>query len=288
MLFVRHAEAGRLCLKDLSSDVTEELDQILQADNVAMEKLYHFFGLNLGHRFGLTDLKELFPDTTVSMLKRCFEAMRMYDLAEIMERVRPRSLRPALSPEQIEKLWRAGDRPSKYHSDVAVLVVNHAVGEEDVVKSKNSEKIEIFFKDLNLRNEVAIISLASSQENREVLRKIKQRGRRNLGLYHQRENSLKRDLEWVLQWKTGLEEELDEVKQMKKGRKQRRSALELELKMVQRRELEYRGQLENIVKERERAKRESEKLKELEKESTKPISTAMDEWIHNKGWLTFK
>lgn len=27
-------------------------------------------------------------------------------------------------------------------------------------------------------------------------------------------------------------------------------------------------------------------LKELEKEGAKPISTTMDEWIHNQGWLT--
>ena len=127
MLFILHAEADKLCLKDLSSDLTKELDYRLRADKAAMEKLYQFFGLNMLHRFGLTDLKDLFPDTTVSVLKKCFEALRMYDFAEIMEKVRRRSLRPALSPNQIEKLWRAGDRPTKYHSNVAVLVVKHEI-----------------------------------------------------------------------------------------------------------------------------------------------------------------
>ena len=125
MLFILHAEADKLCLKDLSSEVTKELHQRLQADKAAMEKVIQFFGLRVFLASGLTDLKDLFPDTTVSVLKRCFEALRMYDLAEILEKVRPRSLRPALSPEHIDKLWRAGDRPTKYHSDVAVLVVNH-------------------------------------------------------------------------------------------------------------------------------------------------------------------
>ena len=87
----------------------------------------------------------------------------MYDFAEILEKVRPRSLRPALSPEQIEKLWRAGDRPTKYHSNVTVLVVNHTVG-KDIVKIIDPEEIETFFKDLNSRNEVTTISLASSEE----------------------------------------------------------------------------------------------------------------------------
>ena len=75
---------------------------------------------------------------------------------------------------------------------------------------------------------------------------------------------------------------------MKKGLKQRRSVLELNLKMIRQEELRWRGELENTVKEREQRKRDIEKLKELEKGSTKPISTAMDEWIDNQGWLTFK
>ena len=268
-------------MKDLSSDVTKELHQRLQANKAAMEKVSQFFGLRPFLASGITDLKDLFPDTTVSVLKKCFEALRMYDLAEILEKARPRSLRPALSPEQIEKLWRAGDRPTKYHSNVAVLVVDHTV-EEDIVEI-NSEEIETFFKDLNSRNEVTTISLASSQESRKILRERKYRRYSHLGDYHLLETSRKTHLERVLQRKARLEKELVEVKQMKKGRKQRRSVLELNLKMIRQDELRRRGELENTVKEREQRKRDIEKLKELEKGSTKPISTAMDEWIDNKG-----
>ena len=159
-------------MKDLSSDMTKDLDRRLEADKAAMEKLYQFFGLKRHLTFGLTDLKDLFPDTTVSVLKKCFEALRMYDFAEIMEKVRPRSLRPALSPEQIEKLRRAGDRPTKYHSDVAVLVADFTAVGEDILEREDARKIETFFKDLNSRNEVAIIS--SSQETRQVLLEIKE------------------------------------------------------------------------------------------------------------------
>lgn len=163
------------------------------------------------------------------------------------------------------------------------MVVNQMV-EKNIYEIINPEKIETFFKDLNSRNEVTIISLASSQETREVLREMKQRRRKNLGDYHLLEISHEIQLERVLQMKASLEEELAEVKQMKKGRKQMQSLLELELKGIKLREVECRAELENIVKEREQRKRNIEKLKELEKENTKPISTVMDEWIHNQGW----
>ena len=283
MLFILHAEADKLCLKDLSSDVTRELHQRLQADKAAMQKVIQFFGLRPFLSTGLTDLKDLFPDTTVSVLKKCFEALRMNDLAEIMEKVRPRSLRPALSPAHIEILWRAGERPTKYHSDVAVLVVNHAV-EKNIVKSKNPEKIETFFKDLNSKNEVAKILLTSSQETRKFLREINEAT--NLRLNSQPgEDLVKKHYEMVLLQKARLEKELGE---MKKGNKQRQSRVGPELRHFVLLELHYEDLLEHIAKERDQTKRDIEKLKELEKESTKPISTAMDKWIHNQGWLTFK
>jgi len=165
MLIIFFAVSSKLCLKDLSDDVTHKLIQRLQADEAALEKFYQFFGLKMGvqyplkGRFLLKEIKKMFPDTTVSVLKECFEVLRLYDLVEILEKVKPRSLRPAVSPEQIEKLRRADERPTKYHSDVAVLVVNYTVGQEDI--RENAEKIETFFKDLNSRNEVTIISLGS-------------------------------------------------------------------------------------------------------------------------------
>jgi len=157
MVFILHAEADKLCLKDLSRDVTRELNERLQADKATMEKVHHFFGLKLTRQFGLDELKDLFPDTPVSVLKKCFETLWIYDLAEIMEKVKSRSLRPALSPEQIEKL-RKDDRPTRYHSNVAVLVVDFSV-EGDIVERNEAKKIETFFKDLNSRNKVAIISM---------------------------------------------------------------------------------------------------------------------------------
>ena len=249
-------------MKDLSSDLTKDLDRRLENDKVAREKLYQFFGLKR-HGFRFTELKDLFPDTAVGLLKKCFEALRMYDFAEIMEKVRRRSLRPALSPEQIEKLWRAGDRPTKYHSNVVVLIVNHTV-EEDIVERNEAEKIEIFFKDLNSKNEEAKISLASSQATREFLRET---GRnRGIRYIHFHEEGSKTRLERTLQQKKELE------MQMEKGFGDTM--------------LRYEHELEYHAKAKKQQERDFEKLKELEKESAKLISTAMDKWIHNQGWLT--
>jgi len=195
--------------------------------------------------------------------------------------VKPRSLRPAVSPEQIEKLRRADDRPTKYHSDVAVLIVDDTVGQEDIVVRENAEKIETFFKDLNSQNEVTIISLASSQGTREFMSDQKER-------YYRIEDCrvTEERLERVLQRQAHLEKELEKVMQMEKGRKQRRRPeleLELELSNIKQQELWLRCELENVAKA---AKRDIEKLKELEKESTKAISTAMDKWIHSQEKFT--
>jgi len=268
-------ESSKLCLKDLSDDITVKLSLRLQADDGALEKFYQFFGLKMGGWYGsypLKEIKKMFPDTTVSVLKECFEVLRLYDLVEFMEKVKPRSLRPAVYPEQIEKLRRTDDRSTKYHSNVAVLVVNHTV-EEDIVEREDAEKIETFFKDVNSRNEVAILSLASSQEAREFLMELKERNR-GIGYYRFTEERL----ESVLQEKARLQKELEKVMQMEKGRKQRRR-LELELGEVKKEELRLRGKLANV-------KRDIEKMTELEKENTKAISMAMDEWIHNQEKFT--
>jgi len=278
MLIILFADSSRLCLKDLSEDVTAELGIRLQADEAALEKFYQFFGLKMGRwyplrgRFPLNEIKKMFPDTAVSVLKECFEVLRLYDLVEILEKVKPRSLRPAVSPEQIEKLRRTDDRPAKYHSDVAVLVVNHTVGQEDFVR-ENAEKIETFFKDLNSRNEVTTISLASSKETREFLMELKVTNR--VSRYERRTEDR---IESILLRKAHLEEELEKVMQMETEHGHRRR-LELELSEIKQEELRLRGELENVA----RAKRDLEKLKELKKKSTKAILTAMDKLIRSQG-----
>ena len=279
LLFIFFVESRKLCLKDLSNDVIRKLSEMLHADKAALGKFYQFFGLKMEGRYFLEAVKQMFPDTTVSVLKECFEALRLYDLVEFMEKVKPRCLRPAVSPEEIAE--SRDDRPTKYHSDVAVLVVNHTV-EEDTVEREDAEKIETFFNDLNSRNEVATISLGTPRETREFLRETKKKNSR-IESFSFDEDSHNMHLKSTLQEMERLEKELEEVMQMEKGHEQRQSyQLERKLSQLKEEELWYRGKLENIVKERAQVKRYYEELK---KESVEPISTAMDELIHNQGWL---
>ena len=278
MLIVFFAESGRLCLKDLSNDITAELSKRLQADEAVLEKFYQYFGLKMEGQYPLkdillvTNIKQMFPDTAVNVVKECFEVLRLYDLVEILEKaMKPRSLRPALSPEQTGKLRKTDDRPTKYHSDVAVLVVNHTIDQEDIVVRENAEKIETIFKDLNSRNEVTIISLAISQETREFLMELKARNR----VIGYDDPWAEERLERLLRRKTHIEKELEKATQMETEHEHKRR-LELELDGIKQEALRLRGELANVA----RAKRDLEKLKELNKKS---ISTAMDKLIHNQG-----
>ena len=288
MFVIFLAESSKLCLKDLSDDVTRECIKRLQADEAALEKFYQFFGLKLGDRYPLKDrfslheIKTLFPDTTINVLKECFEVLQLYDLVEILEKVRPRSLRPAVSPEQIEKLRRADDRPTKYHSDVAVLVVDSTV-EEDILQTEDARKIETCFKDLNSRNEVAIIS--SSQKTRNAAREIIEKNRRIMRRYRREEDDARVGLARMLEQKAFLEEALEEER---RTRRQRWNELEQQQRLtaLEKKALIYRNRLEIIAEAKKQAERDTEKLKELKKEITKPISMALNKWIHKKGWLT--
>ena len=146
-------------------------------------------------RFPLKEIQKMFPNTAVSVLKECFEALRLYDFVEILEKVKPRSLHPTVSSEEIEKLRRADDRPIKYHNDVTVLIVNNTLGQEDI--QVNAEKMETFFKELKSRNEVTIISLASSQKSRQIVIEVDVR---HSGYY----SLIKEKVESVLQQKARL------------------------------------------------------------------------------------
>ena len=87
--------------------MTTELTSRLQNDQVALERFYRSFGLDPGklRTRELFDIKELFPDTPVKMLKDVCEALQLYDLAELLDKVtKPRALRPALPPEGNRKV----------------------------------------------------------------------------------------------------------------------------------------------------------------------------------------
>ena len=261
-------------MKDLSRLVTDELNQRLTADATAMEKVSRFFGLKGDpFSFSFLPIEHFFPDTTVSVLKECFEALRLCDLAEILAKVKPRALCPALSPEQAGKLL-LGDRRTKNYSNIAVVVV-------DVSKEKGTAKmIETFFKDLNPKNEVDVIPFTNLKEKFLVREKINENKLLEMDAI-EREKFFRNRLE---------------IEQPKRRKRIEASILgegffseyitKLETEEhTLRKKLEIK--MEKITELREEIKRGTKRLEDIERESSDAESAllnVMDKWIQDQGW----
>ena len=81
----------------------QDLTFRLKSDKVALERFYRSFGLNPMklHTKELLGIKDLFPHTPIKMLKDVFEALKLYDLAELLK--------------EIEKLPSANNRQKNLH-----------------------------------------------------------------------------------------------------------------------------------------------------------------------------
>ena len=165
---------SKLCLKDLSEDVTAELTSKLRSDPVTLERFYQSFGLDpkkLRAR-GLRNIGEFFPDTPVKLLKDVLEALRLYDLVELLEKVtKPRTLRPALSLKEIEKLPNVSDRPTKFYSRAQVLIIEYS---DSAARDDDAERIGSFFKGLNPRSQVTTLRAKPPGELFEELAKLRE------------------------------------------------------------------------------------------------------------------
>ena len=297
MYFSISFEADRLCLKDLSQLVTGELNQRLKADATAMEKVFRFFGLKGDPSiFLFLPIEYLFPDTTVSVLKECFEVLRLYDLAEILAKVKPRALCPALSPEQVEIL-QLDDRRTKNYSNMAVVVV-------DVSCEKGTAKmIETFFKDLNPKNEVDVIpftNLAEKYQVREEIRKKRRLEKNAIACEKEFRYRLKMYLPKARKRIEGEGHEKSKSPQEESmllvdgpwfmlSHPSRRSIksdfFESEEASFLRKQLE--SKMEEITKLREEIKRETERIEDIERQKSDEelaLLSVMDKWIQNQGW----
>ena len=98
----------------------------------------------------------MFPETPIKMLKEVFEALKLYDLVELLERAtKPRTLHPALSLKEIETLQDARDRPTKFYSKAEVLIIQ----DDENVAGNDAERIGTFFKALNSQTQVTSLSM---------------------------------------------------------------------------------------------------------------------------------
>ena len=129
---------------------------------MALERFYRSFGLDPSklRTRGLSDIKELFPDTPVKMLKDVCEALQLFDLVELLDKeTKPKTLRPALPLREIEKLPSANNRPTKIYTKAEVLIIRCS-GKEG--EDHGSETFGHFFKLLNTKNHVTELKANSS------------------------------------------------------------------------------------------------------------------------------
>ena len=148
-------------------ELTEELTSKLNRNKDVLNRFYRSFGLDpdlLHDELDRRNIGKIFPDTPVKLLKEVFEALKLYDFAEFLEKAtKPRTLRPALPLKEIEKLSSVGNRPTKVYSKAKVLIVD--VCEACETSADNDvETVGSFFKAQNSRNEVTTLKTDSFKE----------------------------------------------------------------------------------------------------------------------------
>ena len=161
------------CLKDISDEMVAEVMGRLRGDPVTEERFYYSFGLDPKKmpdpELFMPNIMHLFPDTPLNLLKEIFEALNLYDLVELLEKVKPRTLRPALPLKEIGKLPNAVSRPTTCYSKLEVLIIDSGKTSAD----DDAEKIESFFKALNSQSQVMTITAAPLAEKLKVLNELK-------------------------------------------------------------------------------------------------------------------
>ena len=236
------------------------MDRKLSADTVGLERVFRFFGLKVdfrpsSHVSCMRQIAHSFPNTPVDLMRQCFEALQMYDLVDLLEKaVKTSSLRPVLSSGEVETL-RTGNLPTKSHNNVVVLVVN------DSADKDLNQKIEGFFKELNSQNDVTVIGSSWSEEKLKRLRDLK----RNQMDLKRKQMDLKRISEMAKIMK-GIWS-----KSRKLGRDDEVSEITFEIAQLEKEIAMNKPLVEELLKENE--------------ETKTIITSTMDNWIQNQGWL---
>ena len=273
--------------------MVKQLTLRLEKDPVAQGRFYQSFGLVPEKMKNptrlLRDIRKLFPDTSVSLLRDVFEALQLQDLVELLEKAKPLALHPALPLKEIEKLWNASNRPTKLINKAAVLIIDHRsqcdIDEADDVV----ESIKSVFKVLNAQSEVDTITTRAMRRKGNDLREIMQ-------LKMRMEKHEKYDEDYVENLRLELEERIPKMRELLETNvlKDRRAS---RLKRLIEVESNAKKELEKVVRRREQREKEEKpkmnediKLKEdeLQKEREKlqlELSTTLNKWTHEEGLL---
>ena len=261
----------KLRLKDLPENVTKKLKWQLQSDPVAEKWFYESFGL-APPREGrgpqvLEDIEILFPETPLKLLQDVFEALQLCDLVDLLDKEKPRTLRPSLPLSDIRKKANYGNRLTRFYSKAVVLTI----GTGSLGQGQNyTQRIGSFFKEINSRSKVTTISMKTFSQVCTVLRKWREvKENFELGDAGWIETELKRKLQWF-----------------SKGVFKAEKAEALRIKQELGRYVEMRK-----LKKKDRKlafeKRINQTMEELQTESEK-FQMILDQSITRKGWLKLR
>lgn len=184
----------KLQLKDLSEKVIVELKWRLDNDPAAKKWFYESFGLTPTLSKVLEDIDELFPDTPAKLLKDVFEALELYDLVDLMEKAKPRTLRPAFPLGEIRKTLNASRRSTRFYSKAEVLIIDTKA---DPAHSR-AGKIGSFFQGFDSRSRVTTVSVASLNRVCVTVKKWREiESNFETGRAQETEKRLKTDLQFL-------------------------------------------------------------------------------------------
>ena len=308
-------------MKDLSKELTEELTSKLNRNKDVLNRFYRSFGLDpdlLHDELDRRNIGKIFPDTPVKLLKEVFEALKLYDFAEFLEKAtKPRTLRPALPLKEIEKLSDASNRPTKVYSKAKVLIVDVCEARETSADN-DIETAGSFFKAQNSRNEVTTLKTDSFKEllaDLDGLARGKRKEESDDSRAQTRETLLKELLKnkitdsWIklkAREELGLEEAyMEQEDQVCMALIRHFNTLkdELVLTLFSKEEPAMRNELKQLTEKREQWKTErkpliekqiKEKVEELKKETEKfemAVLSVIDKWIelhpNDKGPISY-
>ena len=309
-------------------ELTEELTSKLNRNKDVLNRFYRSFGLDrdlLHDELDRRSIGKIFPDTPVKLLKEVFEALKLYDFAEFLEKAtKPRTLRPALPLKEIEKLSSVSNRPTKVYSKAKVLIVDVCEACESSVDN-DVETAGSFFKAQNSRNEVTTLKTDSFEDLLADLNGLKRSMRKEESGDSRakiREAHLKNLLEnkipdsWIkLKVREGLRplpgfpddlylrQEVEISRRLQRMGRFNTERDEQLLTLFSKEEPAMRNELKQLTEKREQWKTErkpliekqiKEKVEELKKETEKfemAVLSVIDKWIelhpNDKGSISY-
>ena len=163
-----------------------ELARRLQSDPTALRRFYLSFGLDPEKLppYMLNKIAEFFPHTPVKLLRDVLQELQLYDLVEMLEKVKWRSLRPSLPLKEMKKLLNASERPTKFYSKAEVLVIEYSDREAVAQVYPDVERIGCFFQALNSQSKITRLTakFAGQKENELVVLRNRKRTEERLDL----------------------------------------------------------------------------------------------------------